>query len=85
MSNTTKPFSEYDQPQIFKKTYNTNNDTLGVDGFIVGKIGRKITRTLFDSVTEDYEFFESSVSLYKLRIIYTTSALDTLLSVERIA
>lgn len=43
MSQTSKPFSEYDQAQIFKKAYN-DSGTISVDGFLTGAIGRKVVQ-----------------------------------------
>lgn len=83
MSLTTKPFSEFDAAQIQQKTYNPNG-TVGVDGWVVGMVGRKITLTAFSSTQDDFEFFEGSTSLYKIRVTYTDSTHGTLSSVERL-
>ena len=84
MSDTTKPFSEYSQNQISQKIYN-NDGTIGVNGFIVGKIGHKIIKANTDAVTEDYSFLDGSTLLYKIRIVYVDATKEDLSTVERIA
>ena len=89
MSNTTKPFSLYDEPQIFKKVYN-DSGTLAVDGFLAGEIGRKITRTIsatnVANDTEIFNYYENQTTLlFQLTVIYTDATRNDLLSVERTA
>lgn len=89
MSATNKPFSEYDTNQIFKKSYNESG-TLGVDGFLAGRIGNKMVRTISTTSvandTEQYDFFENQTTLlYSLKVIYTDGTRTELLSAERIA
>jgi hypothetical protein len=85
MADTTKELSDRDYQQTLKHSYNDVDGTLSVNGFLVGLVGRKVTRTLTDSVTEDYEFSENGTVLYTIRLIYTSSTLETLLSAERIS
>lgn len=83
MSNTSKPLSERDFQQTLRHSYNDINGTIGVDGFVVGKVGRKIVRSVISSTTDDFEFYEGASLLYTLRVIYTNSAHDDFVSVER--
>jgi hypothetical protein len=83
MSNTTKNLSERDYQQTLRHSYNDINGTIGVDGFVVGKVGRKIVRSIISTTTDDFEFYESATLLYTIRIIYTNAAHDDLVSVER--
>lgn len=85
MSDTSKRMSDRDYQQTLKLSYNDVNSTLGVDGFIVGQVGRKITRSDFSATEEDYSFYDSTVLLYTLRITYTDSSRAFLAQVERIA
>lgn len=85
MSHTTKPLSDRDASQTQQAAFNDVNDTIGVDGFIVGLVGRKIIRTLTNPTTENYEFLEGTNSLYTIEIVYTDSTLATISTVERIA
>lgn len=85
MSQTTKSLSERDANQVLQSSYNDVNDTLGVDGFIVGKLGRKIIRTATSATIDDFSFYEGSTLLYTIRITYDTSTHDNINQVERTA
>ncbi len=89
MAETNKQFSDLDQQQVLKKAYNKETATLGVDGFVAGKVGRKIIRSVITTTvandTEVFEFQESGLSLYTIQVVYTDASLDTLISVERTA
>lgn len=85
MAQTQKPLSNRDGSQTLQASYNDVNDTLGVDGFVVGKVGRKIVRSTPSATTEQYDFSEDSVLLYTILITYTDATLETLVSVERTA
>ena len=83
MANTTKQGTRLDADQAIQGAYNDVNSTLGVDGFLTGKVGRKVT---LDGVgnTETYTFSENDTVLYVLKIIYTDSSREQLVSAERI-
>lgn len=87
MAESTKRLSEYDGQQVLQKSFNTEGSTLGVDGFVVGKVGRKIDRSVTTTTitddTEVYSFSEDGNLLYVLTIIYTDGTRESLLSVER--
>lgn len=89
MSDTTKPPSDLDYSQNIQRSYNDVNGTLGVDGFLTGLVGRKVTlaisTTNVANDTETYTFSESGTTLYVIKIIYTTGSRDTMLSAERIS
>lgn len=57
MSETTKTLSEKDYAQVIQKSAN-NDGTLGVNGFLAGKIGHKFTRTTVSSTIEDFRFLD---------------------------
>lgn len=88
MAHTTKPFSEYDQNQIFKKSYNENG-TVGVDGFIAGRVGNKITQTVSTTTapndTLTFVYTDIDGPLMTLVVIYTDNTYNTLISVQRTA
>jgi hypothetical protein len=89
MSITQKPLSHLDYEQTMQSSYNDVNATLSVDGFLTGKIGRKVelaisTTTIVDD-TETYSFSESGTALYSLRIIYTDGSRALMISAERIS
>jgi len=89
MAETKKKLSEYDYQQVIQKTYNSESGTLAVDGFLVGKVGRKvdlvISQTTIADDTETYTFSEDAVNLFALTLIYTDGTRETLLSAERTA
>lgn len=89
MANTTKPKSPVDGNQALQKSFNVESSTLGVDGFISGKVGHKVslaisTTTIADD-TETYTFEDSGVTLFVITIIYTDGSRETMLSAERTA
>jgi hypothetical protein len=89
MPITKKPLSHLDYEQTLQSSYNDENATLSVDGFLTGKVGRKVelaisTTTVVDD-TETYSFSENGIALYSLRIIYTDGTRALLISAERIS
>lgn len=89
MANTTKTLSSLDHPQVVQAAFNPEDSSLATNGFLVGKVGRKIALTISTTTitndTETYAFTESTVPLYTLKVIYTDGARTTLLSAERTA
>lgn len=89
MAHTTKPFSEKDADQVLQSSMNDVNGTIGVDGFLVGLVGRKIvmaiTTTNVSNDTEVYTFSENGTNLYVLTIVYTDGTRSQMLSAERTA
>tara|TARA_R110000803_G_scaffold187128_3_gene249496 strand:- start:3402 stop:3671 length:270 start_codon:yes stop_codon:yes gene_type:complete len=89
MPETVKRLSEYDANQIFQKTYNPEGGTIAVDGFLVGKAGRKVdvalSLTAFADDTETFTFSEDGTDLFTLVLIYTDGSRAQLLSAERTA
>ena len=89
MAETTKKHTDLDYRQAITKSYNKEGGTLGVDGFIAGKVGRRVDLTLTDTNTsndtEVYSFSESGTQLYEITIVYTDSTREILQSVERTA
>lgn len=89
MSITQKPLSHLDYEQTMQSSYNDVNATLSVDGFLTGKVGRKVelaisTTTIVDD-TENYSFSENGTALYALKIIYTDGSRALMISAERIS
>ena len=89
MSITQKPLSHLDYEQTLQSSYNDVNATLSVDGFLTGKVGRKVelaisTTSIVDD-TETYSFSENGTALYALRIIYTDGTRALMISAERIS
>lgn len=89
MPITQKPLSHLDYEQTLQSSYNDVNATLGVDGFLTGRVGRKIelaiSTTTIENDTETYSFSENGTALYTLQIIYTDGTRAQMVSVERTA
>lgn len=73
-----------DANECIANAYN-DNQTLAVDGFLVGKVGRKITVTASSATQDDFAFSESGSNLYTIRVTYTDSTHATFVSAERIS
>lgn len=84
-----KRLTQKDSEQAIRSSYNDVNDTLGVDGFLVGFVGRRIdiatSTTTVANDTQTFTFSENGSQLYVLRLIYTDGTQSTLMSAERIA
>ena len=93
MSRTTKPPTKLDYEQSIRGSYNDVNSTLSVDGFIVGKVGHKVTLAISSTDlgggeidnTEVYSFYDNAALLYEIKIIYTDSTRALMVSAERIS
>lgn len=83
MAQTDKPLSERDANQTLQASYNDVNDTLAVDGFVVGLVGRAVQRTVISATIDDYSFYEGATLRYTLRVTYSNSAHDDVNRVER--
>lgn len=89
MTTTSKPVSGLDEAQTLRGAYNEVNDTLSVDGYLTGMIGRKvslaISTTSISNDTETYTFSENGITLYVIKVIYTDGSRGTMISAERIS
>lgn len=93
---TTKPLSDRDGNQVLQGAFNDVDKTISTNGFLVGKVGHKVTREDTDAqyltgleAGDDYSFYDNSTGgpglLYTLRLIYTDSTKEVLVSAERVA
>lgn len=89
MSNTTKQRTDRDSAQTLQYSFNDVNSTIGVDGFLVGMVGRKITQTIGTTTvandTETFSYYDGTTLLYTIQVIYTDGSRTTMLSATRIA
>lgn len=87
MANTNKKLSEFDANQTLQGSYNDVNATLGVDGFIVGKVGRGFEVEAVSGTVDNFHFYEDlgATLLYTLQLTYDNSAHDNVISCYRIA
>jgi hypothetical protein len=89
MAQTSKPLSQHDYSQALQGSYNEVDKTLSVNGFIVGKVGHKVTLTITTTTvvddTEVYSFLDGATLLYEISIVYTDGTRALMLSAERTA
>jgi hypothetical protein len=89
MSQTTKKLSERDANQTLQASFNDIDSSITTNGFLTGKVGRKITQTISQTTvpgdTATFSFLESGTLLYTLTIVYTDSSQSVMLSAERTA
>lgn len=89
MAKTQKEFSERDFQQVLRAAFSDEASTIAVDGFIVGKVGRKITRAVSTTTvandTETFDYSEDGLSLFQIKVVYTDGTREDLISVERVA
>jgi hypothetical protein len=84
MSVTTKKATKLDFEGTLRSSFNDEDSTLTVNGFLVGKVGRKVELTT-TSTTDEFSFKENGVLLYTILITYTDSTKAVLASAERTA
>ena len=87
MSDTRKPFSDFDQTQILQKVYNPSEGVLAVGSFLTAQVGNSVQWNSLSSSSEAYSFYENNGAnlLYTLTIIYTDSTKNQIQSVTRTA
>ena len=73
-----------DSNQVLQGAYNDVDKSLSTAGFLVGKVGRKVSVVTVAEV-ETYSFYEDAVLLYELTLTYTDSTKTTFVSAERTA
>ena len=90
-NQTSKPFSERDYQQTLQGSFNTVDKSITTAGFLVGKVGHKVSRT--DTAApnlngaaagDDFAFSDSGVLLYTFRVLYSDLAKADLISAERV-
>lgn len=89
MSFTKKALTDKDPGQTLQGSFNDEDNTIGVNGFLVGLVGRRIdltiTSTTVSGDTENYAFSENGTALYTLKIVYTDGTRSQLLFAQRTA
>lgn len=89
MSKTTKKGTRKDGMQTLQMAFNDVDASITTNGFLVGKIGHKVTleivttNTMSDS--ELYTFLDGEELLYQIKLVYTDAGKTQLLSAERVA
>jgi len=84
---TTKNFSEFDANQIIQKIFNEAG-MICTEGWVTGKVGRKITYSIVTTNVEDdtqrNEYVEDGVVLLVLDTVFTDGTRTSLSYVERV-
>ena len=88
---TTKLMTQRDSDQATRTSYNDVNATLGVDGFLIGLVGRQVavatSTTTVSGDTQTFTFSENfgTNTLYALQLVYTDGSQTVLLTATRIS
>lgn len=89
--DTLKKMSQKDHEQAIRQAQNDVNGTIGVDGFVVGLVGRQIQQVISTTTvvgdTSTFSFYENFGAnlLYVIQIIYTDGTRQDFISVTRTA
>lgn len=92
-NTTTKQIGKIDAENVLRKAYNIEDASMTVNGFLIGKVGHRVTLTISTTNvandTEAYSFYDASVSpptlLYTFTIVYTDATREQMISAERTA
>jgi len=88
-NQTNKPLSDRDFQQTLRASFNDVDKSLTTNGFLVGKVGHKITLSISTtnvaSDTETYAFSDNGTALYSITVVYTDGSRSQMLSAERTA
>lgn len=91
MSETSKPIAPVDANNVLREVYNPEDDSLTIASFITAQVGYKITRADTaggdldgNAAGDDFTYFDGATQLYKIRVLYSDLAKETLVSVERV-
>ena len=90
-ATNSKNLTQKDADQSIRASYNDVNATIGVDGFLVAAVGRRIaqaiTTTTVPNDTAVFNFYENSgaTTLYQITIVYTDGTRTTMLTATRTA
>lgn len=86
MANTTsKETGRIDMENAIRQSFNTEDKSITVNGFLVGKIGHKVVRSVVSATVDDYSFYDDVTLLYTFRITYNNASHDEIDQAERIA
>jgi len=85
MAITSKQASKLDFEQVIKSASTDELATIAVSGFVASKVGHKIQKTIVNSTTDDYSYYNQSTLLLTIRIVYDDSTKSSVSVVERTA
>lgn len=77
------------EENVLRAVHNEFNNTLAVDGFLVGLVGRRVDQafstTTLANDTATFTFSENGITLYVIRVVYTDGTRNDILHAERTA
>ncbi|MEO0271679.1 MAG: hypothetical protein ABIM30_01145 [candidate division WOR-3 bacterium] len=89
MSQSSKKQTNNSSEAVLRGSFVDETKTIGVSGFILAKVGHRITLQIqTTNVTDDtelYSYYDGTNLLLQIRIIYTSGAREVISSVERVA
>lgn len=88
-NSTSKQASNLSNENVLRSAHNEVDASITTNGFLVGKVGHKVTAALSTtSIANDtitYTFFDGTVQLYQIRVVYPAAQTLPLVSAERIS
>jgi len=82
---TSKSPTNLSSENTLRGAFHDVDASITTNGFLVGKVGHKITRSVVSATVDDYSFYDGTTLLYTLRITYDNAAHDNVNEAERIA
>lgn len=86
---TNKLMSQKDADQSIRSAYIDDNGTISIDGFLAGKVGRRvdvgISTTTMANDTTTFSFSENGNPVLALKLVYTDGTQAQLLFAVRIS
>jgi hypothetical protein len=86
---TSKLMTQKDEAQAIRSAYIDDNGTISVDGFLAGKVGRRvdvaISTTTIANDTSTFSFSENGTPILALQLVYTDGTQSQLLYAVRIS
>lgn len=88
MSNsTTKSASQASAENVLRSAHNEVDASITTNGFLVGKVGHKVTTTLSTTTivndTVTFTFLDGATQLYQIKVVYPATQTVDFLSAER--
>lgn len=92
MSRTTKTIDNGDSNQVLGYSFNPVDNSLTTGSFLVAMVGREVRRADTapgdlngKAAGDDFSFYENSVLLYVIRILYNDAGKTDIYNAKRVA
>lgn len=87
--STDKKMTQKDADQVLRQAYTDESGAITVDGFLSGKVGRKVVVTVSTTTSTDdtvtFSFSENGAAVLAIKVIYTDSSQAQMISAERVS